>query len=224
MQEAAAAVGPAGDPTVTGVPTHPSRRPHGDARLHNPCPDRPRDTLGVAQYRCRMQGATKPDIRWSRRLARILAANPRAAIYGTIVASAVIATTAGGHESAELILEATLATLVVFWLAHVYADFLGHGLRHARSNLRLLASIMVQELSMLVAPALSILFLLLGALGVLEEALAVGLALWNGVVQLVGWGIDMGRQRGQAWPAALLTGLVNGAFGVVIVLLEVQLH
>ena len=171
-----------------------------------------------------MQGATKPDIRRSRRLARILAANPRAAIYGAIVASAVIATTAGGHQSAELILEATLATLVIFWLAHVYADFLGHGLRHARSNLRLLASIMVQELSMLVAPALSILFLLLGALEVLEEALAVGLALWNGVVQLVGWGIDVGRRRGQAWPAALLTGLVNGAFGVVIVLLEVQLH
>ena len=113
---------------------------------------------------------------------------------------------------------------MIFWLAHVYADFLGHGLRHARSNLRLLASIMVQELSMLVAPALSILFLLLGALEVLEEALAVGLALWNGVVQLVGWGIDVGRRRGQAWPAALLTGLVNGAFGVVIVLLEVQLH
>jgi hypothetical protein len=149
---------------------------------------------------------------------------PRAAIYGTIVANAVIATTAGGHQSAELILEATLATLLVFWLAHVYADFLGHGLCHGRSNLRLLASIMVQELSMLVAPALSILLLLLGALGVLEEALAVSLALWNGVVQLVGWGIDVGRRRGQAWPAALLTGLVNGAFGVVIVLLEVQLH
>lgn len=58
----------------------------------------------------------------------------------------------------------------------------------------------------------------------LEEALAVGLALWNGVVQLVGWGIDVGRRRGQGWPAALLTGLVNGAFGVMIVLLEVQLH
>jgi cation transporter-like permease len=85
-------------------------------------------------------GPTKPDIRRSRRLARILAANPRAAIYGTIVASAVIATTAGGHESAELILEATLATLLVFWLAHVYADFLGHRLRRARSDLRLLTS------------------------------------------------------------------------------------
>jgi hypothetical protein len=39
----------------------------------------------------------------------------------------------------------------------VYADYVGHGLRRARSDLRLLASIMVQELSMLVAPALSIL-------------------------------------------------------------------
>jgi hypothetical protein len=135
----------------------------------------------------------------------------------------VIATTAGGHQSAELIVEATLATLVVFWLAHVYADFLGHGLRHARSDLRLLASIMVQELSMLVARALSILFLLLGALGC-----------WRGSRGRPGaverrrpagrLGIDVGRRRGQAWPAALLTGLVNGAFGVVIGLLEVQLH
>ncbi|HEY2957857.1 MAG TPA: hypothetical protein VGM21_06560 [Actinomycetota bacterium] len=50
------------------------------------------------------------------------------------------------------------------------------------------------------------------------------LALWNGVVQLVGWGIDVGRRRWQAWPAALLTGLVNGVFGVVIILLEVLLH
>jgi hypothetical protein len=52
----------------------------------------------------------------------------------------------------------------------------------------------------------------------------VRLALWNGVVQLVGWGIDVGRRRWQAWPAALLTGLVNGVFGVVIILLKVLLH
>jgi hypothetical protein len=122
----------------------------------------------------------------------------------------VIATTADGHESAELILEATLATLVVFWLAHVYADFLGHGLRHARSDLRLLASIMVQELSMLIARALSILFLLLGALGGAGGALAEALALWNGVVQLVGWASTWDadadkrgrRHRSQGWSTA----------------------
>jgi hypothetical protein len=44
------------------------------------------------------------------------------------------------------------------------------------------------------------------------------------VAQLVGWGIDVGRRRGRAWPGALLTGLINGAFGLVIVMLEVSLH
>jgi hypothetical protein len=106
----------------------------------------------------------------------------------------------------------------------VYADFLDHGLRQARFHPTVLPGIMARELSMLAAPALSILFLLLGALGLLDEGLAIRLALWNGVVQLVGWGVEVGRRRGQAWPGALFTGLVNGAFGVVIIVLEVLLH
>jgi hypothetical protein len=171
-----------------------------------------------------MQSSAMADTRRSRRLTRIIAGNPRAAVYGTIVASAVIAAAAVGHLPAGHILVSTLATLLVFWLAHVYAGLLDHGLRHAMADPKVLASILVQELSILVAPALSILFLALGALGALDDELAIGLALGNGVAQLVGWGIDVGRQSGQAWPAALLTGLVNGALGVVIILLEVQLQ
>jgi hypothetical protein len=157
-----------------------------------------------------------------RRLA-LLTANPRGAVYGTIVATATIAAT-GAHQPPGRILAATVATLLIFWLAHVYADFLDHGLRQAGFDFKVLAGIAGRELSMLAAPALSILFLLLGALGLFDEDLAVRLALWNGVAQLVGWGTDIGRRRGQGWPAALLTGLVNGAFGVVIILLEVLLH
>jgi len=158
----------------------------------------------------------------SRRLG-ILAANPRGAVYGTIVASAVIAATAG-HEPPAIILAGTVTTLLVFWLAHVYADVLDHGLRQAGFDLKMVPAIMGRELSMLAAPALSILFLLLGALGLLDEGLAVRLALWNGVAQLVGWGVDVGRRSGQSWPAALLTGLINGAFGVVVIVLEALLH
>jgi hypothetical protein len=136
----------------------------------------------------------------------------------------VIAATAAGGKSADLILAATVATLLVFWLAHVYAEFLEHQVRHGSPEWKALAAIMGRELSMLAAPALSILFLLLGALGLLDEGLAVRLALWNGVVQLVGWGIDVGRRRGRGWPVALLTGLINGTFGLVIIVLEVLLH
>ena len=159
---------------------------------------------------------------WSR--LAVVAANPRGAIYGTIVASAVVAASGAGGKSPGLILVTTVATLLVFWLAHVYAHFLDHQVRHDRTRWKALASIMGQELSMLAAPALSILFLLLGALDVLKEPVAVRLALWIGVVQLFGWGIEVGRRRGRAWPAALLVGLVNGAFGMVIIVLEVLLH
>ena len=142
---------------------------------------------------------------------------------GAPVASAMIAATSAGGKSPDLILTATVATLLVFWLAHVYAHF--STTRCARrTRWKVLASIMGQELSMLAAPALSILFLLLGALGLLNEPLAVRLALWAAVLQLFGWGIEVGRRRGQAWPAALLAGVINGIFGLVLVFLEVLLH
>jgi hypothetical protein len=170
-----------------------------------------------------MPGITAAGTPQWRKLA-LIAANPRGAIYGTIVASAVIAASAAGGKSPDVILGLTVATLLVFWLAHVYSDFVDHGVRHGSSALRVLTSIMGQELSMLVAPALSILFLLLGAIGLLGEPLAVRLALWSGVIQLFGWGIDVGRRRGRAWPVAVLVGLVNAAFGIIIILLEVLLH
>jgi hypothetical protein len=169
-----------------------------------------------------MQSNSAAGTPWSRRLA-MMAANPRGAVYGTIVATAVIAASAH-DERPGIILAATVATLLVFWIAHVYAEVLAHGLRQARLDLHIVPGIMAQELSMLAAPALSVLFLLLGALGLLGEGLAVRLALWNGVAQLVGWGIDVGRRLGRSWPMALLGGVVNGVLGVVIILLEVLLH
>src|SRR6266545_1116982 len=156
-----------------------------------------------------MGGATTAGSPWPRRLG-MLAASPRGAIYGTILATAVIA--------------ATAATLAVFWLAHVYADILEHELGQAGFDLKVVPAVMARELSMVAAPALSILFLLLGVLGLLDEGLAVGLALWTGVAQLVGWAIEAGRRHGRSRPAMLLSGVINGAFGVGIIGLEALLH
>ena len=169
-----------------------------------------------------MGGATTAGSPWARRLG-MLAASPRAAIYGTIVATAAIAATAG-HEPPGFILVATAGSLLVFWLAHVYADVLEHELGQARFDLKVVPAIMARELSMVAAPALSILFLLLGVLGVLDEGLAVRLALWIGVAQLVGWAIEAGRRQGRSRPVMLLGGVINGAFGVGIIGLEALLH
>jgi hypothetical protein len=136
----------------------------------------------------------------------------------------VIAAAALVTERPGIILAETTATLIVFWLAHVYADLIAHTLDEGKRELKAVPAAMARELSMVAAPALSIVFLLLGTLGVLDEGVAVGLALWNGVAQLVGWGIAVERRLGRSWPAALLGGVVNGALGLVIVVLEVGLH
>jgi hypothetical protein len=145
-----------------------------------------------------------------------------AAIYGTIVTTAAIG--AAGSQPSRTVLEVALGTLLVFWLAHVYAVALAHHLKGARLRWSGISHAMAQERPMLEAPAFSLLALLMGALGVLDDRSAVILALWLGVGQLVGWGIAYARSQDWDWPMALAAGVVNGMFGVVIVVLESLLH
>ena len=155
--------------------------------------------------------------RWS-------ASDASGAIYGTIAATAVIGASVR-HQPPGRILALTVATLVILWLAHVYAEALSHHLRGAtRPRWAIVVAAMVEERPMLVAPALSLLLLLLGVVDLLDEHVAVNLALWAGVAQLVGWGVTYARRQGWDWPPSLVAGVVNGAFGVVIIALEVFLH
>jgi hypothetical protein len=117
-----------------------------------------------------------------------------------------------------------VVTLLVFWLAHVYSAILERGLLQGRLRGSAIRDTVVDELAMIEAPVLSVLFLLLGAAGLLDHRLAVNLALANGVVELYAWGVAVARRLGWSWPAALAFGLVDAAFGVVIILLKAVLH
>ena len=146
------------------------------------------------------------------------------AIYGTIAAMAVIAGTAKSSEPGEA-LGLTIATLLVFWLAHVYAHALAHHLRGARRlDWSAVRAAMAEEWSLLQGPVPLLVLLTLGELGVLREPQAVRLALWLGVVELVTWGVLYARRQRWSWVTALTAGAVNGMFGLVIVVLEVVVH
>jgi len=145
-----------------------------------------------------------------------------AAIYGTIVTTAVIGATSS--KSAQTVLELAVGTLLVFWLAHVYAMALARHLQGARLHWSAISHAMAEERPMLEAPIPSLVVLLLGAVGVLDDRLAVTVALLVGVGQLVGWGIAYARSQDWGWPMALAAGVVNGMFGLAVVILEVALH
>jgi hypothetical protein len=155
---------------------------------------------------------------------RVFAPDTAGAIYGTIVAMAVIAGMAAEPGHAK-VLAVTVATLFVFWLAHVYAQTLSHHLRGAkRLEWPAVKAAMAEELPLLEGPLPILLVLSLGELGVLEGRQAVRLALWLGVAELATWGILYARRQRWTWPPALVAGGVNGLLGLAIVVLEVVVH
>jgi hypothetical protein len=146
------------------------------------------------------------------------------AIYGTIAAMAVIAGTASSSSHAKP-LALTAATLLVFWLAHVYAQALSHHLRGARRlHWPVVREAMVEERPLLEGPLPLLVVLALGALEVIDHRLSVRLALWLGVAQLLTWGILYARRQRWRWVTAVTAGVVNAVFGLLIVLLEVVIH
>ena len=154
-------------------------------------------------------------------------ANPARAIYGTILVMAVI--TALSHDddvgSGELIV-GVLATTFVFWIAHVYAEVLGTRLEGG-SGVPTMANIATAargEWPLVEASLLPVLCLLLGVVGIVKTETAVYIAIGAGVVELFGYGIAAGRKLRMSIGATIVVGAVNGAMGLLVVLLKVLVH
>lgn len=147
------------------------------------------------------------------------------AIYGTILATSVVA--AAGHDPATIDRAAllVLGTSVIFWLAHVYSLALA-----ARMVLRRpvrrdeLVSLARAEWPMLQSSWPILLALMLGVTGILERSTAVVVALVVGIVALFAYGLVIGRQEHMGWPRALLNASVAGMFGLATLSLKVFVH
>jgi hypothetical protein len=166
-----------------------------------------------------MTEAARRPSRW-----RVFAPETAEAIYGTIAAMAVIAGTAASPAHGKT-LYLTVATLFVFWVAHVYAQALSHHLQGAtRLNWTIVRTAMAEEWPLIEGPLPLLVVLALGRIGVLEERTSIRVALWLGVANLFIWGIAYARRRQWRWHTAVTAGAVNGLLGLLIVLLEVVVH
>lgn len=152
-----------------------------------------------------------------------LIANPSAAILGTILADAVIAGT-DERQPAWTTFVVTAITLVVFWLTHIYTQAIGQHLRARGRPVMALRTLAGHELAVIEGGVPTLILLALGALHLLEEDLAVNLAMWAGVAALFGWGALAGYRRDPGWKAPLLAGALGGVLGVFVVVLKALVH
>jgi hypothetical protein len=140
-------------------------------------------------------------------------------IYGTILVLAVIVAGAKAFEhEAGHIAGLVAVTVVVFWLAHVYADALAHAVAYDQhlsfADLRRIAH---REASMVEAAVPPLAALLLGAFGILSTKLAVWVAFGLGLGVLCAQGITFARVERMGRLGTLAVVAANLGLGVALV-------
>jgi hypothetical protein len=147
-------------------------------------------------------------------------------IYGTIISSAVIAV-ADDDQSDLDVFGLTLATMLVFWAAHVFAvTVASHGMRNGREIPlpEAFRSAIDHSYGLLLAAIIPLLFLILGAIGLIEEYTAYYLSLSVGTVVLAFLGWMAFADRGSKWPIRLLGAVGTAIFGIIVIELKSHLH
>lgn len=144
-------------------------------------------------------------------------------VYGTIMVLAAL--TAGAKAFQDDLWElgaVVTTTVVVLWFAHVYSHGLGESLELGRRlTLEELGSIARRELSIVLAAALPLAFLLLGAMGVFEGRTAIWLAFGVGVATLTVQGIRFALLEQLTVVGTIVTVALNISLGLAIVALKV---
>ncbi|CAI7975866.1 conserved membrane hypothetical protein [Frankia sp. Hr75.2] len=154
-----------------------------------------------------------------------LARNPAGSIYGTILADSVLAVESERQTGLSDLIYAELVSVIVYWLAHVYAEFLGSPPDVSRrAGLHRLAETMAHEWSLVTASFVPLLAVLLAAAAGAPVQTAALAGMWTGVAALVLWGEIAGSRSGRGTWTSLAYGLVSGAFGVTLILLRILLH
>ncbi len=147
-------------------------------------------------------------------------------VYGLVLVTALIAIGDDYDNDAE-VLGYVIGTMIVFWLAHVYAGIVAAG-SHPELGPKpfshRLAHSARHSVGMLVAMLPPAFLLLLGVVGLVDEDDAYAAALLTGllVLGLIGWA--NARRNGRRWPLQILGALSTISLGALVILLSILVH
>lgn len=148
------------------------------------------------------------------------------AVYGTILVLAVVAALSQDKQAGPgAIAAGALATSIVFWVVHVYAEVLSRRTGGDTTPTRpMVAAAARQEWPLVEAALAPLAPLLLGAIGLFSRGTSITLAIAVGLADLGGWGYVAGRAMGQSRVKSGLSALVVVGLGLVMVLLKNLVH
>lgn len=155
----------------------------------------------------------------------LLRQNPGDAVYGTIAVGALLAAESAHRETYLNTVVAVVIIMVLYWLAHSYADLTGHqletGARLTRSHL---LTALVNELTILIGAVMPVLALVICWILGASLSTAVLAAVLTSAVIIVTIEVLAGVRADLSGRQLFLQALIGALLGLPIIAVEVLLH
>ncbi|KAA9110580.1 hypothetical protein [Microbacterium rhizomatis] len=145
-------------------------------------------------------------------------------VYGIVLVTAVIAV-GWDYESDLDVLLFVLGTVLVFWLAHIYASVVASRDAWRRESLpRAIAAGARHSSGMLAAMLVPAALLATAVIGVTDEWTAYYLALGSGIALLALIGYANAARHGSSWPWRIAGAAVTTLLGALVIGLSILVH
>ena len=162
--------------------------------------------------RCQLQNGSVPT-------------NPGRLVYGTIAVGTLLAAESARQETYVETVFAVAVTLLLYWLAHSYSEFVDRRLEHGKPfSLDGFADAARHELAVLVGAAIPLIVLVIWWVADASLGGAVSAAVWTSAIVIVVIEIVIGR-RAELSGAEFVTQTTFGAIlGLLVIALRLLLH
>jgi hypothetical protein len=148
-----------------------------------------------------------------------------AAIYGLMTVGALLAAESALSETYAETVGAVAITMLVYWLAHSYAEFASHRLKEREpSRFAALGHIMVEQVPILFGAAVPLVALLIDWAAGASLSTAVITALITSAVMVMVIEVAAGVRAKQSGRELVLQALFGGLLGLLIIALRLVLH
>lgn len=148
-----------------------------------------------------------------------------AAIYGLMTVGALLAAESASSETYVETVVAVVITMLVYWLAHSYAEFASERLKDREpARLAALVRIMGTQVTILFGAAIPLLALLIDWVIGVSLSSAVTTALWTAAVMVMLIEVMAGVRAKQSGRELVLQTLFGAFLGLLIIVLRLVLH
>lgn len=186
------------------------------------------DEPGTEQERARPTGTIADSDLEARKAGGIVGLtldNAGSAIYGTIAVGALLAAESVRRETYAKNIVAVVITLLLYWLAHSYADLAAERLRSgAHLTVGRLVRTMLDELPMLAGATIPLVTLLICWAAGTRLSAAVIAALWTSAAIVVLIELTAGVRGHLAARQFIAQALIGALLGSLVIFLKVVLH